>query len=102
MPAAESQWNTIAMKKGCWLRSAPGCPGDNAEESPICKPCWDTATPSKLEAVKFEYNLYTDQPYCRLNGCWSIVKRKNKARGICTHQILEGKCYRLYYTLPSE
>ena len=93
---------TSAMKKGCWLGCAAGCPGENASQSRVCIQCWATATPSKLQAVKFEYNLYTDQPYCKVYGCWNLVQRKNIQQGICKHQLRDGKCQSPCYTLPRE
>ena len=97
-----AQSAAIAMKQGCWLGLALACPGDNAKESPICKYCWATCTPDKLEALKKEYNEITDQPYCRMYGCWQYVRVKNIAEGICIHQINEGKCRDPYYAQSSE
>ena len=101
MPLAESR--PKAMKKGCWLGCAAGCPGENAIQSPVCLVCWATATPSKLEFIKQKYNLYADQPLCRMYGCWQFVRVKNKAEGICNHQRSEGECHMCSNcTRPSE
>ena len=84
------------FKKGCWLCFAQSCSGDAGKDSPVCNMCWKTAPGNELEAIKRKYNAKVvridGQPYCKMTGCWGVVKKCKVADGVCTRQIKEGKC----------
>ena len=60
----------------CLAKLAESCGGGY----PICRRCWPLSSEADREAIKAEYNVGKDQPFCIAAACWQMVRLSGEAR----------------------
>ena len=63
---------------------------------PVCKNCWAETDDDEREDAKAEFNKIAvgnaDQLFCKIRGCWEVVRIKDEAKGFCHKQMKNGEC----------
>ena len=75
----------------CLAKLAEGACGGGY---PICKRCWPLSSEADREAIKAEYNVGKDQPFCIAAACWQMVRLSGEARdaNVC-HTCYNGPAH---------
>ena len=60
----------------CLAKLAESCAGGY----PICKRCWPLSSEADREAIKAEYNIGKEQPFCTAAACWQVVRLSGETR----------------------